>query len=472
MRTVSSFILLLLSLLVVAAHAQNVTISGTADAYKGREIGVYTYDDLVTCRPIEQSNTIVDESGRFELKMSTSIIQRVFLKTGNHKAHLYAAPGGSYEVIFPAPDTVKYHNPNTEQLVNLNWKFKDTLDINALIIHYNFFFQDYYNDHYAYFITSRGYEKIDSLRILAGIRYKHVNNDYFKNYIDYNIASLKASFSRNEKSLFKEYFAKRPVQYSNNEYMEFFNYAFKGYFQKQLLTGRGNQLLDAINNQNSYAALNDVLLKEEMLANDTLRQLVMLKGLYDAYTEPTFKRENIGDILSYITANSNISDFKKIAANINRTFVTLAVGQQAPLFELPDKNGNMVRLSDFKDKVVYINFFTTTCTTCLQEMKAFTSLKKEFGDKVVLISISLDDNIDDFKNFVAKNPRYNWNIVYAGTDSKVKEDYNLKSTSAFFLINSYGKLAMLPAPSPSQGIEESLKRLTKKETKPNKVGER
>lgn len=469
MRTAASF-LIFFFVLAFAASGQEITINGAAPAYKGKEVGVYTYDDLLTYRELKQGITTIDTAGKFTLKFNSNIIQRSFLKIENRKAHLYADPGGTYDVIFPNPDSA-YQNPNTLKLVNLNWKFRDTLDINALIIHYNFFFEDYYAQRYEYFVTNRAYEKIDSLRILSSQRYKHVKNEYFKNYIDYNIAILKASFSRNEKSIQKE-FAKKPVQSRNSEYMELFNIAFKGYFQKLMLTPREAQLMSAINDKSSYSALLEVLSKEEMLANDTLRELVMLKGLHDAYTDTRFKRDNIRDILEQVTSGSKIEEHKKIAANINRMFNTLAAGSLAPRFELPDRTGKMVNLSEFKDKIVYISFFTTSCTKCLQELKAFTDLKKEFGDKVVLISISLDESIDDFNNFLAKNPKYNWTFLYAGSDSRIKDDYYVKTIPAFFLINTHGKLAQYPAQSPGQGIEDMLKKMTKKDSKTGIPGQR
>jgi peroxiredoxin len=470
MRTAVSY-LLLLFLSVSLAAGQNITIQGSAPACKGKEAGLYTYDDLLTYRELKQSSTTIDTAGNFTLKLNSDIIQRVFIKIENRKGHLYAAPGGAYNVIFPDPDTIKYQNPNTVKLVSLNWKFKDTLDINALIIHYNMFFEDYYSQRYEYFVTNRAFEKIDSLRILSAQRYKHVKDPYFQNYIDYSITSFKASFSRNEKSIQKE-FAKRPVQDRNNEYMELFNIAFKGYFQKLLLTARETQLMSSINDRSSYPALLETLAKEELLANDTLRELVMLKGIYDAYTDTRFKRDNLKDILEQAAAGSKIEEHRKMAANINRIFNTLALGSSAPRFELPDKSGKMVNLSDYKDKIVYIGFFTTTCTKCLQELKAFTDLKKELGDKVVLISISLDDTIDEFNSFLAKNPKYNWTFLYTGSDSRIKEDYNIKAIPAFFLINPQGKLAQFPAQSPSQGVEEMLKRMSKKDNKTGVPGQR
>jgi thiol-disulfide isomerase/thioredoxin len=451
--------------------AQNVTINGAAPAYKGKPVSIYTYDDLITYREVKQVTDTVDTAGKFELRMNANATQRVFLKIDNKKAHLYTSPGGAYDVEFPAPDTTEYHNPNVEELVNLNWRFKDTLDLNALIIHYNLFFEHFYTERYAYFATGKAFIVLDSFRLMTSERYKHVKNEYFRNYMDYYVGSLKASFSRNEKSVNKQYITNRAVQHNNQEYMDVFNYVFKKYFQKLSLTQRGQQLLSAINAQGSYPALEKTLAAEELLAKDTLRELVMLRGLMDAYNDPNFSRGNIQSILEYIESNSKISLHRKIAGNISRMHATLATGSKAPGFELPTVSGKTVSLSEFAGKHVYIMFFTTECTSCLQELKAITDLKKEFGDQVVFISISLDDSLSILKDFLVKNPKYNWHFLYAGNDTKLKEDYRIKGAPAFFLVNTFGKLAQHPAKSPGQGIEDTFRKITGKKEK-KKPGEK
>lgn len=57
---------------------------------------------------------------------------------------------------------------------------------------------------------------------------------------------------------------------------------------------------------------------------------------------------------------------------------------------LRDINGNMVNLSDFKGKVILLNFFATWCPPCKQEIPDFIELQNEYLDKnFVIIGISL-----------------------------------------------------------------------------------
>ena len=57
------------------------------------------------------------------------------------------------------------------------------------------------------------------------------------------------------------------------------------------------------------------------------------------------------------------------------------VGKAAPAFEYQDSKGKMWRLSDFKGKVVFVNFWATWCTTCESEMPSKESLRKAMDGK-------------------------------------------------------------------------------------------
>lgn len=69
----------------------------------------------------------------------------------------------------------------------------------------------------------------------------------------------------------------------------------------------------------------------------------------------------------------------------------LTVGKIAPEFELPDLGDKGVRLSDFRGKVVFLNFWATWCKPCREEMPSMEVLYKNFErDGLVVLAISID----------------------------------------------------------------------------------
>lgn len=69
----------------------------------------------------------------------------------------------------------------------------------------------------------------------------------------------------------------------------------------------------------------------------------------------------------------------------------------APDFELPALSGGKKRLSDYRGKVVILNFWTKTCRPCLEEMPSLADLAKALTkhENVQLLTISTDESFED-----------------------------------------------------------------------------
>jgi thiol-disulfide isomerase/thioredoxin len=77
---------------------------------------------------------------------------------------------------------------------------------------------------------------------------------------------------------------------------------------------------------------------------------------------------------------------------IARANVSLDDYPTAPDFTLNDLSGEAVTLSDFRGKLVILNFWATWCAPCRDEIPVFVKLQDEYSDKgLAIIGISLDD---------------------------------------------------------------------------------
>jgi thiol-disulfide isomerase/thioredoxin len=76
-----------------------------------------------------------------------------------------------------------------------------------------------------------------------------------------------------------------------------------------------------------------------------------------------------------------------------------ALGVMEPVpagdFELRDLDGRKVRLSNFRGKVVLINFWTTWCTACVGEIPELIALQNSHSSNLVILGVSLDLVPDD-----------------------------------------------------------------------------
>jgi cytochrome c biogenesis protein CcmG, thiol:disulfide interchange protein DsbE len=80
--------------------------------------------------------------------------------------------------------------------------------------------------------------------------------------------------------------------------------------------------------------------------------------------------------------------------------VTSAEHPFAPEFSLPDMTGQELRLSDYRGKVVLLDFWATWCDPCREEIPHFVELQDKLGDQGFrIIGISMDDGPEPVRDF-------------------------------------------------------------------------
>jgi len=114
--------------------------------------------------------------------------------------------------------------------------------------------------------------------------------------------------------------------------------------------------------------------------------------------------------------------------------------KSAPSFTLQDLNGKTVSLSDFKGKVVVLDFWATWCPPCVKEIPHFIELHEQYKDKgFAIVGISVDrGGISVVKSFVQK---YRVNYPILMTDGQVDKAYGgIPSIPTTFVIDSAGNI--------------------------------
>jgi len=117
--------------------------------------------------------------------------------------------------------------------------------------------------------------------------------------------------------------------------------------------------------------------------------------------------------------------------------VGINVGEIAPEFTLLDLDGNEVRLSEFRGKAVFINFWATWCPPCRAEMPDIESLYQEHKDKgLVVIGVDIGESEATVRRFVQQGG-YSWTFVL-DSDGSVAANYNIRAIPTSFFIDREG----------------------------------
>jgi peroxiredoxin len=130
----------------------------------------------------------------------------------------------------------------------------------------------------------------------------------------------------------------------------------------------------------------------------------------------------------------------------------LKAGDKAPDFGLRDRNGELLRLSDFTSsrnkgpaihKYVLLDFFSTDCKSCKEELPHVVEFSKKHSDTIQVLLVALlekDEGQNKLEEFLRINPLPF--PVLADTYSSVAKKYvtngDTVTIPALFLIDSQG----------------------------------
>jgi peroxiredoxin len=440
--------------------AQAATIEGYAPAYKGMTVYLSTYKDFITYTPLPISSIVVNDSGKFKFQLEgLNQTTYVNLAIENYKGDMYVVPGNYYRVVFPASDSDHYQNQYIEHKVNLELFIEDTTEVNNLIMDFNTQFDNFWAKTYQYFLKKEAPHYVDSFYNAMLIRYKNIHNSDFSGYMTYTIAEIGNNILEGEKTLGEKYLKGKPILYGNYEYMEFFNDYFKDYMRNFTTTKEGGDINKFIANPD-YPDLMEVLKINRLLHNDSLCELVLLKGLYEFYYSGSYDQENIKSLLKTIAGSTKIEEDKVIAEDMLASFSGVVKGGSAPDFALKDSKGEVGSIIDYRGKFLYLAFFKTTSSASISQMQVLPSLYKQFGKKINFVFICEDENYSDLVNFLNANKSFNWTFLWDEKHSVMKQ-YDVKTLPEYFLINPNGKFFRSPADDPSHGIENTFTDITK-----------
>ncbi len=130
----------------------------------------------------------------------------------------------------------------------------------------------------------------------------------------------------------------------------------------------------------------------------------------------------------------------------------------APGWQLQSIEGKTVKLSDYKGKVVVLNFWATWCPPCREEIPDLVSLQKQYAAQgLVVLGVSMDQGGPAKVASFAKKYGVNYPVVMG--DEKTSEAYGgIQVLPTTFIIDRKGNIVDgLQGGADRAGFEEKIK---------------
>jgi peroxiredoxin len=135
--------------------------------------------------------------------------------------------------------------------------------------------------------------------------------------------------------------------------------------------------------------------------------------------------------------------------DVHATLIAKDTRTAAPNFRLASSDGRSLGISNFKGKVVLVNFWATACGGCVLEIPSFIELQRKYqGSDFTVVGISADIPYEGLKSeteawqkvrpFIAEH-EVNYPIVM-GNDGVIGA-FGFQSYPATYLIDKSGKIA-------------------------------
>jgi peroxiredoxin len=149
-----------------------------------------------------------------------------------------------------------------------------------------------------------------------------------------------------------------------------------------------------------------------------------------------------------------------ILAGCATTSQGTGAGSQAPDFQLPDLDGNVVSLSGLRGSPVLLNFWASWCGPCREEMPYIQQIHEEWsGRGLVVLTVNLGENADDVREFMEE-----FDLTFPAlldTETSLAETYNVGGIPTTYFIDKEGiirerKIGAFPS---AEVIEQSLSKI-------------
>lgn len=450
-KNILFFIFILSSL---SGKAQT-TISGLAPQWAGKTIQLYRETDPITRNRVSLSSDTINPDGSFELKSKNQNTTMLWMAVKRFTAPIFVAPGADYELSVVNKPENKLVDTWHKGSFEYGFHNLDSSDVNAMIGDFDNAYYNFYLDNVRYINSPVLRGKITAFEA----NYKPDSaSEFVKVYRKSTFAAMKLSAGTAPLEIYQTYLQDRPFYPSNPAWYSFFDLFYADYFQKFDSRFGGATIANRIKTGMSPDSLSRLVDLDPFMANDTLKQWVLLKSVDQVYKNRAYSTAFLNRLVENIRTGAMTTKISETAQNlinkmdnpiIGLSLDSLAVNWQ-PKFRLPQNKLPTVIMVSASGQ-----------TESEKERILLQSLTAKYSEIFNWAEVQIDGT-----EIAEPQSRTVYRPV---NDYAFLETFDIFGLPYFIWADAQGKIVETNIERPSEGLEKRLYKLKFQKEKENQI---
>lgn len=418
-----------------------VIIDGTILGYDGREVEVTLSKDL------SRESVEVAEDGTFHIeKMVDEIIPGgiSIFKGGSFYGIIVPGKHFNFTVDLGCTPAAWTCETDCQAEQDFNRYMIDTL---LKVDYAKYVFPDRFADYDAMWNerTAEAEKRLKAVKNRASSR-------YFSEAISTRVAFNKVNFATQ--------MAKKGMSPADDpDYMAYFNSIdLSNEKMSRSMLGTMVNIKSEMYPDTISASMKYVSAVNELAPSAYVRDSVTLKYIDKTIRDGKIASEQEGGFLletaERLVEDQELMDYYRTC--VSKT-LSLMPGHDAIDFTMKDTKGVSASLSDFKGKVVYVDFWASWCIPCCMQTPFMRKIAEKYAKnpEVACISISFDDKMDNWKGLLAIDKPFWPQFITEDAGKQIMENYGFRAIPRFMIFDQEGKIVSVNAPRP-QSMDEVI----------------
>ncbi len=433
---------------------KQVSISGKANDYAGKEVSFYTYTEPILHQRHELGSVRVAGDGKFSLTMSLSETTEIYADLEKYRGTMVVEPGKSYAITLPpysARTAIEARSAFFEPaLYWLGIEDKDPKELNLTIRRFISAFNQETSKHTNEIYRQGSKEAVAKVIEHMDSQFAEESDPYFKTLKTYSYAELEYAVNqRTPEKVIEKYFAREPLKIHHPAYQKVFLSLFTDFLSKEAKDFRNGKIVTLVNSGNLPGLIAFFTARGY---SKQFAELVVVKGLYDGYYSGSFDKESVLKALERARTEVTAGALNPTIHQIVKKLSTMKTGGKAPAFSLKNRQGTVITPDKFKGKYVYLVFFRSDSPESRAELDSIVPIEKKLRQVLSIVPVALDDNFANAEK-LWKDKRYTWDLLNGSKQKALIEDYNIRVAPTFYLLAPDGTFLLAQAPPPSRDFE-------------------